>query len=102
MLGVSLRQLQIFATVARNLSFARAAEELHLTPPAVSMQVRDLEATLSTPLFDRGGRKIALTTAGEYFLLHARRVLASLKDAEDTLARLKGVEAGRVTVGMVS
>jgi DNA-binding transcriptional LysR family regulator len=102
MLNVSMRQLQIFTTVARHLSFARAAEELHLTPPAVSMQVRDLEETLTMPLFDRGGRKIALTTGGEYFLLHARRVLASLKDAEDTVARLKGVQAGRVTVGMVS
>jgi DNA-binding transcriptional LysR family regulator len=102
MLNVSIRQLRIFATVARHLSFARAAEELHLTPPAVSMQVRDLEAALSLPLFDRSGRQVALTTGGEYFLLHARRVLASLKDAEDTVARLKGVQAGRVAVGMVS
>jgi DNA-binding transcriptional LysR family regulator len=102
MLNVSIRQLRVFATVARHLSFARAAEELHLTPPAVSMQVRDLERALSLPLFDRSGRQIALTTGGEYFLLHARRVLASLKDAEDTVARLKGVQAGRVVVGMVS
>jgi len=102
MLNVTIRQLQVFAAVARHLSFARAAEELHLTPPAVSMQVRELESVLSMPLFDRRGRKIALTTGGEYLLLHARRVLASLKDAEDTVARLKGVQAGRVIVGMVS
>jgi len=101
MLNVSIRQLQIFATVARHLSFARAAEELHLTPPAVSMQVRDLEEAVGLPLFDRRGKRIALTTGGEYFLLHARRVLGSLKDAEDTIARLKGVRAGRVTIGMV-
>jgi LysR family transcriptional regulator, low CO2-responsive transcriptional regulator len=101
MLNVSVRQIQIFVCAARHLSFARAAEELHLTPPAVSMQVRDLEETLSIPLFDRSGRKIALTTGGEYFLLHARRVLASLKDAEDIVARLRGVQAGRVAVGMV-
>jgi len=102
MLNVSIRQLRVFTTVARHLSFARAAEELHLTPPAVSMQVRDLESAVGLPLFDRRGRQIALTTGGEYFLLHARRVLGSLKDAEDTIARLKGVQAGRVTIGMVS
>src|SRR5512139_959125 len=102
MLNVSLRQLRIFATVARHLSFARAAEELHLTPPAVSMQIRDLEEALGVPLFDRSGRRVALTTGGEYFLLHARRVLGSLKDAEDTLARLKGVRAGRIAFGIVS
>ncbi len=97
-----MRQLRVFGTVARHLSFARAAEELHLSPPAVSMQVRDLEGALGMPLFDRSGRRIALTTGGEYFLLHTRRVLASLKDAEDVVARLKGVQAGRIAVGMVS
>jgi DNA-binding transcriptional LysR family regulator len=102
MLNVSIRQLRVFTTVARHLSFARAAEELHLTPPAVSMQIRDLEVAVGLPLFDRGGRQITLTTGGEYMLLHARRVLGSLKDAEDTIARLKGVQAGRVTIGMVS
>jgi DNA-binding transcriptional LysR family regulator len=102
MLNTSLRQLRVFATVAGQLSFARAAAELHLTPPALSMQVRDLEETLGVPLFDRTRRKIALTTAGEYFLLHVRRVLANLKDAEDTLARLKGVQAGRLTIGLLS
>jgi DNA-binding transcriptional LysR family regulator len=102
MLNVSIRQLRVFAAVARNLSFARAAEELHLSPPAVSMQVRELEGALGMPLFDRGGKRISLTTGGEYFLLHARRVLGSLKDAEDTIARLKGVRAGKITIGMVS
>lgn len=102
MLNVSIRQLRVFVTVARHLSFARAAEDLHLTPPAVSMQIRDLEDAVGVPLFDRGGRRVALTTGGEYFLLHARRVLGSLKDAEDTLARLKGVRAGKITIGMVS
>jgi DNA-binding transcriptional LysR family regulator len=102
MLHLSVRQLQVFATVARHMSFARAAEELHLSPPAVSMQVSDLEKTLDVPLFERTGRRIALTTAGEYFLVHARRLLANLKDAEDTIARLKGVQMGRLTVGVLS
>jgi len=102
MLHVSIRQLQVFSTAARHLSLARAAEELHLSPPAVSMQVSDLEANLGVPLFERSGRRIALTTVGEYFLVHARRLLANLKDAEDTIARLKGVQTGRLTIGVLS
>jgi LysR family transcriptional regulator, low CO2-responsive transcriptional regulator len=102
MLHLSIRQVQVFSTVARHLSLARAAEELHLSPPAVSMQVSDLEANLEVPLFERSGRRIALTTAGEYFLVHARRLLANLKDAEDTIARLKGVQTGRLTIGVLS
>src|SRR5574337_1914362 len=102
MLHVSIRQLQIFVTVARHLSFARAAEELHLSPPAVSMQIADLEAVVEVPLFERAGRKVSLTTAGEYFLVHARRLLGNLKDAEDTIARLKGVQTGRLVVGVQS
>lgn len=66
------------------------------------MQVSDLEKTLEVPLFERTGRRIALTTVGEYFLVHARRLLANLKDAEDTIARLKGVQTGRLTIGVLS
>lgn len=102
MKNLTIRQLQVFVSVARHLSFARAAEELHLTQPAVSMQVKELESTVGLPLFDRGGRKIALTTPGEYFLVHARKMLAALKDAADTMARMKGVESGRLTIGIVS
>jgi len=102
MLNVTIRQLRVFAAVARHLSFSRAAEELHLTAPAVSMQIKDLEDTVGLPLFDRGAKRIGLTISGEYFLLHARRMLASLKDAEDMIARLRGVTAGRLTIGMLS
>jgi LysR family transcriptional regulator, low CO2-responsive transcriptional regulator len=102
MKNVTLRQLRVFASAARHLSFARAAEELHLTPPAVSMQMKDLETEVGLPLFDRQGRGISLTTTGEYVLAHARRVLAAMKDAEDTVARFKGLKGGRLTVGMVS
>jgi DNA-binding transcriptional LysR family regulator len=102
MLNVTVRQLRVFAAVARHMSFSRAAEELHLSAPAVSMQIRDLEDTVGLPLFDRGAKKVSLTVSGEYFLLHARRMLASLKDAEDMIARLQGVTAGRLTIGMLS
>jgi len=102
MQGVTLRQLRVFTEVARRLSFVRAAEALHLTPPAVTMQVKELESAVGLPLFDREGRKVALTTAGEYLLLYARRLQATLKEAEDAMARLKRVETGVLTVGLVS
>jgi DNA-binding transcriptional LysR family regulator len=101
MLNLSLRQLRTFVAVARHLSFARAAEELHLTAPAVSMQIRELEMALELPVFERGGRVVSLTTTGEYLLVYARRVIRTLKEAEDTIARLRGVQAGRITIGMV-
>jgi LysR family transcriptional regulator, low CO2-responsive transcriptional regulator len=102
MKAVTLRQFRVFAEVARHLSFVRAAEALHLTPPAVTMQVQELEAQVGLPLFERSGRKVSLTTAGEYLLVYARRILATLKDASDAMDRLKRVEAGELTVGMVS
>jgi len=102
MKNATFRQLRVFTEVARHLSFARAAEVLHLTPPAVTMQVKELECHVGMPLFERSGRKIGLTTAGEYMLVYARKMLATLKDAEDTAARLQRLEMGTLTIGMVS
>jgi LysR family transcriptional regulator, low CO2-responsive transcriptional regulator len=99
---VTFRQLRVFTEVARNLSFVRAAEALHLTPPAVTMQVKELESAIELPLFDRQGRKVALTTAGEYFLVYAKRLLATLKDADDAMARFRKLETGLLSVGLVS
>jgi len=102
MKNATFRQLRVFTEVARHLSFARAAEALHLTPPAVTMQVKELEGHVGLPLFERTGRQVALTTAGEYMLVYARRMLATLKDAEDAAARLQRLEVGQLTIGMVS
>jgi len=101
-MNITFRQLQVFAEVARHGSMARAAESLHLTPPAVSMQIKELETQLRLPLFDRQGRKVSLSTAGEYFLVHAKRLLAALKEADDAMARLKKLEHGLLTIGLVS
>ena len=98
---VTFRQLRVFVEVARNLSFVRAAETLHLTPPAVTMQIKELESAIELPLFDREGRKVSLTTAGEYFLVYAKRMLSTLKDADDAMARFRKLESGLLTVGMV-
>jgi LysR family transcriptional regulator, low CO2-responsive transcriptional regulator len=102
MKNVTVRQLRVFAEVARHLSFARAAAALHLTPPAVTMQVKELESQVGLPLFDRQGRQVTLTTVGEYLLAYVRRMLALLKDAEDAVARFKGLQGGSLSVGLVS
>jgi DNA-binding transcriptional LysR family regulator len=98
---VTFRQLRVFVEVARHLSFVRAAESLHLTPPAVTMQIKELESAIELPLFDREGRKVSLTTAGEYFLVYAKRLLGTLKDADDAMSRFRKLESGQLNVGMV-
>ena len=102
MKNVTLRQLKVFSAAARHLNFGKAAREMHLTPPAVSMQIRELESQVGLPLFERQGKTVSLTVTGEYLLVYVRKILATLKDADDALARFRGIEAGRLTVGMVS
>lgn len=102
MKNATFRQLRVFSEVARQLSFVRAAENLHLTPPAVTMQIKELESQVGMPLFERNGKKVSLTTTGEYMVVYARKILALLKDAEDASARLQRAEIGLLTVGMVS
>ncbi len=101
-LNITFRQLRVFIAVAEHGSMARAAESLHLTPPAVSMQIKEIEGHVGLPLFDRQGRSVVLSTAGEYFVVHARRLVAVLKDAENAMARLQRVEHGLLTIGLVS
>ena len=101
-MNVTFRQLRVFAEVALQGSMIRAAESLHLTPPAVSMQIKEIESQVGLVLFDRQGRGVSLSTAGEYFLVHARRLLADLKGAEDEMARFKRLEHGLLTIGVVS
>jgi DNA-binding transcriptional LysR family regulator len=101
-MNVTFRQLRVFTEVARKLSFVRAAESLHLTPPSVTMKIKELEAAVGLPLFERQGRNVSLTTSGEYFLVYAKRLVSTLKDAEDAMARFKRVEAGRLNIGLVS
>ena len=98
MKNATFRQLRVFNEVARQLSFVRAAENLHLTPPAVTMQIKELESQVGMPLFDRSGKKVSLTTTGEYMVVYARKILALLKDAEDASARLQRAEIGLLTV----
>jgi DNA-binding transcriptional LysR family regulator len=102
MKNVTLRQLKVFEAVANHLSFSRAAEELHLTQPAVSMQVQALAEQAGVPLFEQMGKKIFLTAAGEEMLRHARRVSQQLREAGDALAAIRGAKGGRLMLGVVS
>jgi DNA-binding transcriptional LysR family regulator len=89
--------------VARRSSFARAAEELHLTAPAVSMQIKQLESAIRLPLFDRGGGGgVSLTLTGEYFLVHVQRMLSALREAENLIAKLRKVQTGVLHLGMLT
>jgi DNA-binding transcriptional LysR family regulator len=99
---LTLRQLKIFEAVARHLSFSRAADELHLTQPAVSMQVRSLEEAAGLPLTEQVGKRVFLTEAGEELARHARVVAQQLREAEEALLAMKGLRGGRLNIGVVS
>lgn len=102
MKNLTMRQLQIFSVAARHLSFVRASEELFLTQPAVSMQIRQLEETVGMPLFDKIGKKMYLTEAGRQIERTAHEVLGAIKNAQDSLAGLAGLRSGLVSVALVS
>ena len=102
MRNATIRQLQIFSVAATHLSFARAAEKLYLTHAAISLQIKQLEEVFGTQLFDRIGKRVFLTEAGEILLDHARQILQSLKEAEESLMALKGLKGGRVAVAVTS
>lgn len=99
---VTLRQLHVFEAVARHLSFSRAAAELHLTQPAVSMQVKSLEAEAGLPLVEQIGKKIHLTEAGRELQARAHAIDRELRAAEEALGAMRGLTQGRLTIGLVS
>ena len=102
MKNATLRQLRVFESAARHLSLTRAAEELHLTPPAVSIQIRQLEGHAGAPLFERAGRGVRLTQAGEEVLVRTREVLAHIRDAEEAIAGLESLERGLLSVAVIN
>lgn len=102
MLHLTLRQLKVFEAVARQRSFSRAAEELFLTQPAVSMQVKQLEESIGLPLFEQMGKKIFLTEAGQELFHYSRVIAEQLEEMEGVLSRMKGLEQGRLKITVVS
>ena len=98
----TLRQLKVFEAVARLLSFSRAAEELHLTQPAVSTQVRKLEEHADNALFEQFGKKIYLTPAGAELLQISRDIIQQFEAAEQAMTQFKGISGGKLKVGAIS
>ena len=92
-------RLVVFRTVAEQQSFRKAAEELYLTQPAVSLQIKALEEELGVQLFDRSGPNAGLTAAGTVLLKYTRRVHQLVSQAEDEISALTGDHAGRLTLG---
>jgi DNA-binding transcriptional LysR family regulator len=102
MKNATLRQLKVFEAVARNLSFSRAAEELHLTQPAVSTQVSKLEEHAGLPLFEQLGKKIHLTPAGAQMLQSSRAIIQQFQEVEEAMTQFKGVSGGKLNVTVIS
>ena len=98
----TLRQLAIFSAVADRMSFSRAAEDLHLTQPAISAQVKALEGHAGLPLFERVGRKPQLTAAGAELLGYAKRIAELFREADEAMAQLKGGARGKLNVAVIS
>jgi DNA-binding transcriptional LysR family regulator len=93
------RRLQVFYTVAKQLSFTKAAEQLFMTQPAVTFQVKQLEEHFNTRLFERSHGRIALTPAGRLVLGYAERILALSEEMDTRIADLTGATAGPLLLG---
>jgi DNA-binding transcriptional LysR family regulator len=99
---MELRQLEYLIAVAEEASFTRGAERAHVSQSGISAQIRQLERDLGVELFDRSGRSVALTAAGEAAISHARAALAAAEALQQAVDEVNGLVRGRLTVGMVT
>ncbi|MFT5110961.1 MAG: DNA-binding transcriptional LysR family regulator [Parasphingorhabdus sp.] len=93
------RRLQVFSTVARLLSFTKAAEALHMTQPAVTFQIRQLEDYFNTRLFDRTHNRISLTNAGELVKTYAEQIISLYSEMDNEVRKLTGDVLGPLVLG---
>jgi len=96
---INLNQLRVFHRVATLLNFTRAAEQLHLTQPGISKHIKDLEAHYGNRLFDRLGKKVSLTQAGEILLKAVTEALRLIEEANMRISDLNGLIGGRLNIG---
>jgi DNA-binding transcriptional LysR family regulator len=99
---ITFRQLRLLESVARNASYTRASEELHLTQPAVSTQIKQLEQEVGLPLFEQLGKKIYLTEAGKEMYEFSRGIAQQVRDIESVFDDLKGVKRGNLSLSVTS
>ena len=102
MLNFTLRQLQVFEKVANHLNYSRAAEELYLSQPAVSMQIKQLEGHIGLPLFEQMGKKVFLTEAGRELFHYARNISHQIVEIEAVFDEMKGLGQGKLTLSVVN
>lgn len=98
----TLHQLRIFLAVARHSSFARAAEALHLSPPTLSLQVKQLSETVGQPLFEQLGKKIYLTAAGQTLAEACQDIESRLERLSQDLSALQGIERGSLRLAILT
>ena len=98
----TLRQLKIFMTVARLLNYTKAANELHLSQPAVSMQIKQLEGAVDLPLFELAGKQIQLTEAGREMYQYVRTIFQTFEEMEEVLDAMKGLDTGHINIAVAS
>ncbi len=101
-MNLTFRQLKVFEAVARHLSYTRAAQELYLTQPAVSMQVKQLEENVGLPLFEQVGKRIYLTEAGREMRHYCRTIAVQLEEIEGVIEQLKGGRRGHLRISVVT
>ena len=101
-MNITIRQFQIFEMVAQHLSYTRAAELLYLSQPAVSMQIKQLESEVEMPLFERMGKKLFLTEAGDELLVYARNISHQLTELDNVFDEIRGGERGRLTIAVAT
>ena len=101
-MNVTFRQLKVFAAVARHLSYTKAARELHLSQPAVSMQIKQLEDSAGINLFEQIGKKTFLTEAGREMFHYSRSIAQEMVEIEEVLEQLKGISRGHLTIAVAS
>lgn len=101
-MNITLRQLRVFEAVARHLNYTRAAEELFLSQPAVSMQVKQLEDTLGQPLFEKMGKKVYLTDAGREVWRYSQSITNQLNEMEIVMQEMTGLQHGKLTLTVAS
>jgi DNA-binding transcriptional LysR family regulator len=101
-LNITFRQLKVFESASRHLSYTRAAEELHLSQPGVSMQIKQLEEVVGLALFEQIGKKMHLTTAGREIFAYSQSIGHLLDEAEVVIEELKGVQSGRLSISVAT
>ncbi len=100
--NATLRQLKVFEAVARNLSYTRAADELYLTQPTVSIQIKQLTEIIGQPLLEQVGKRVFLTYAGQELLKVCRDIFEKLSRFEMLMSDIKGVKAGKLRLAVIT